>query len=106
MLKSKFPKVDAMMIHIPNSLNRYNDYLESFFEGMMKKLDKNSHKETPTTKNIPEIIAHLRAEIIEFEEQFVLDKHDENSLIELMDVANFAFLAYVALRMQGVEHAE
>ena len=106
MLKSKFPKVDAMIIHIPNSLNQYNDYLEGFFEGMMKKLDKNSHKETPTTKNIPQIIEHLLEEVHEFEDQLSLDKFDENTLIELMDVANFAFLAYVALRMQGVEHAK
>jgi hypothetical protein len=106
MLKSKFPKVDAMVIHIPNSLNQYNDYLEAFFEGMMKKLDKNSHKETPTTKNIPQIIEHLLEEVHEFEDQLSTDKFDENTLIELMDVANFAFLAYVALRMQGVEHAE
>jgi len=109
MLKSKFPNwlaIGAMVIHIPNSLNQYNDYLEGFFEGMMKKLDKNSHKETPTTKNIPQIIEHLLEEVHEFEDQLSLDKFDENTLIELMDVANFAFLAYVALRMQGVEHAK
>jgi len=99
-------KNSHIIVAIPTSLEKYSDQLLDFFDGMMKKLDKNSHKETPTLKSIPEIIENLREEIIEFEEQLVKDKFDENSLIELMDVANFAFLAYTALRLQGVEHAK
>jgi hypothetical protein len=76
----------------------------TFVQGMVTKLDKNSHKETPTTHDIPGILDLLHEEILEFEEQLNRDKFDENTLIELMDTANFAFLAYVALRMQGVNH--
>ena len=94
-----------LMLHIPASLVEYSEHLGWFFDGMLHKLDINSHKATPTTKDIPEIIENLREEVIEFEEQLALNKFDENTLVELMDAANFAFLAYVALRIQGVEHA-
>jgi hypothetical protein len=72
---------------------------------MIHKLDINSFKDTPTVKSIPQILDDLQQEVIEFEEQMALNKFDENTLVELMDTANFAYLAYVALRMQGVEHA-
>jgi hypothetical protein len=71
---------------------------------MIKKLDKNSHKATPTTSDIPDIIDLMVLEIDEFETQLKEDKFNENTLVELMDAANFAFLAYIALRLQGVEH--
>jgi len=95
---------DIMLIHVPDSLLEYTDTLADFFDGMIRKLDVNSHKKTPTTKDIPDIIENLREEVLEFEEQLALNKFDENTLIELMDTANFAFLAYVALRLQGVKH--
>jgi hypothetical protein len=71
---------------------------------MIAKLDKNSWKQTPTVNSLPEIMDLLREEIFEFENQMADDKFNENSLIELMDQANFSFLAYVALRLQGVQH--
>jgi len=91
-----------ILIQVPNSLRNYHDHLQRFFEGMMVKLHRNSHKKTPTTNDIPTIIDLLREEIREFEQQFFEDKDDENVLIELMDAANFAFLAYVALRLQDL----
>ena len=94
----------SVVVQIPNSLFPFHTHLKYFFEGMVMKLALNAHKTTPTTKDIPEIIENLREEVIEFEEQLALNKFDENTLIELMDAANFAFLAYVALRMQGVNH--
>ena len=97
---------DYITVLIPDSLGKYHNLLWQFFNGMVRKLDINSHKETPTMKSIPEIIDNLREEVVEFEEQLALDKWDENSLIELMDAANFAFLTYVALRLQGVEHGK
>jgi hypothetical protein len=87
---------------IPKSLEQYTDHLQGFVDGMITKLDKNSWKETPTVNTIPDIINLLRAEIEEFETQFFEDKYDQNVLVELMDAANFAFLAYVALRLQGL----
>jgi hypothetical protein len=91
-------------LEVPNSLKEWQPLLQDFFNGMMKKLDKNSHKKTPTINSLPEIMDLLELEIDEFEEQITTNKFDENSLIELMDQANFSFLAYVALRSQGVEH--
>jgi len=96
----------VLLLHIPASLEKYSEHLTWFFDGMMHKLDINSHKDTPTTKDIPGIIEDLREEVVEFEEQLARNKFDENTLVELMDAANFAFLAYVALRMQGVEHGK
>jgi hypothetical protein len=73
---------------------------------MIKKLDKNSHKDTPLIKDMGKIMDLLLDEVVEFENQIHVDKFDENSLVELADQANFAFLAYVALRRDGVKHAE
>jgi len=95
-----------ILVQIPDSLREYHNPLLDFFKGMIKKLDKNCHKDTPSIQDMGRIIDLLRLEIEEFEEQLGINKFDENSLIELMDTANFAFLAYVALRNQGVKHAE
>jgi hypothetical protein len=96
---------NTIIITVPASIEKYTDHLANFIDGMLRKLDKNSHKNTPTLKTLPAIMDNLREEIIEFEEQLAINRFDENSLIELMDQANFSFLAYVALRLQGVEHA-
>ena len=95
-----------ILVQVPDSLREYHDKLLDFFNGMIKKLDKNCHKDTPSIQDMGRIIDLLQMEVQEFEEQLVTNKYDENSLIELMDTANFAFLAYVALRLQGVEHAK
>lgn len=93
-----------ILVQVPDSLRNYHAFLHEFFKGMIMKLDKNSHKDTPSKASLPEIMDLLRFEIEEFEEQLRIDKFDENSLIELMDQANFAFLAYIALRNSGVEY--
>ena len=93
-----------ILIQIPDSIRPYHGFLLDFFNGMIKKLDKNSHKDTPTKASLEEIMDLLLEEINEFENQLYADKFNENSLIELMDQANFSFLAYVALRNEGVKH--
>ena len=95
-----------LLIQVPDSLQAYHSQLQDFFNGMIKKLDKNCHKNTPSIQDMGRIIDLLMMEVQEFEEQLITNKYDENSLIELMDTANFAFLAYVALRLQGVKHEE
>lgn len=92
-------------VEVPDSIKLWSPFLLMFFRGMLAKLDKNSHKQTPKLETLPRIMELLREEIEEFMVQLDEDRFDENSLIELMDQANFAFLAYVALRMEGVEHA-
>ena len=91
---------------LPDSLDRYQNLLEEFFAGMLHKLHLNSHKDTPAREQIEGIIALLRREIEEFEEQLAEDKFDPNSLVELFDTANFAFLAFVAMRLDGVTLGE
>lgn len=95
----------ALMVEVPDSIKVWTPFLTHFFQGMMRKLDKNSYKQTPQLESLPRIMELLQGEIKEFMVQLDEDRFDENSLIELMDQANFAFLAYVALRMEGVEHA-
>ena len=90
-----------IVITIPNSLFKFHTHLKHFFDGMVYKLEVNSHKTTPTTADIPQIIDLMVGEIEEFAQQFNTDKTDPNVLVELQDAANFAFLAYVALKMQG-----
>lgn len=95
-----------IVIEVPNSIQKYAPLLKRFFDGMIKKLDKNSHKETPTKETIERIIDLLFEEIIEFKRQIHEDKYNENSLIELMDTANFAFLAYVALIIEMTQNGK
>jgi hypothetical protein len=95
-----------IIVEIPDSIGPYHSLLQGFFEGMIMKLDKNSHKNTPAIKDIPAILECLADEVAEFEEQFLLDKYNFNTLVELMDAANYAFLAYVVLRNQGVKHED
>lgn len=96
----------AIVTRVPSSIFKYHSLLQDFFAGMVMKLDKNAHKETPTTESLAGIMDKLVDEIVEFENQIHKDKFNENSLIELCDQANFSFLAYVALRLEGVKHAE
>jgi hypothetical protein len=93
-------------IDVPESINNYGLLLSDFVKTMVHKLDKNSHKDTPTKESLPKIMDLLADEIHEFETQVDADKFNENSLIELADQANFSFLAYIALRMQGVKHEQ
>jgi SNF2 family DNA or RNA helicase len=78
--------------------------LREFLQGMLHKLDINSHKRTPEITDVPGMTDMLIGELEEFTEQFETNKHDVNTLIELFDVANFAFLIFLALRNQG--HAD
>ena len=90
-------------VPVPPSLQKYREGLKDFFAGMVRKLDMNSHKETPTRQHVLDIITLLRGELEEFEEQFSTNKFDHNSLVELQDAANYAFLAFMALRYEGVK---
>lgn len=90
-------------VPIPPSLSKYREFLREFFAGMVRKLDMNSHKDTPNKKDIPVMAGMLLGEMNEFLQQYGTDKFDTNTLIELMDASNMAFLMYAALRNQGVK---
>ena len=95
-----------MRIQLPDSLASYTQLLHDFIQLMVMKLHKNSHKDTPSIKDMDKIMDLLQLEIQEFEEQMRENKFDRNSLVELADQANFSFLAYVALSNQGVKDEE
>jgi hypothetical protein len=76
--------------------------IDLFVRLMRQKLEKNSHKETVTVDTLPRIMAKLLREGAEFLEQLEDDDHDPNSLYECADIANFALLAFCALRSAGV----
>jgi hypothetical protein len=96
----------VLLIDMPPSLNNLAEHFVEFIDIMLMKLDQNSHKKTPTMVDIPRIMDLLDGEVQEFKEQFYSDKYGRNTLVELADTSNFAFLAFVALRMQGVKNGE
>lgn len=85
-------------VFVPPGVAKYAADLQLFVEGMVKKLDKNSHKNTPDREQLDAMIQLLHGELAELEEQIELDKFDDNALVESQDVANFAFLIFTALR--------
>jgi hypothetical protein len=82
-------------------LEVFEERLREFFQGMVYKLDLNAHKKTPDVTDIPSMVILLIEELTEFTKQFKHDKDDANTLIELFDTANFAFLIFLALRNRG-----
>jgi len=90
-------------INVPSSMRVYREHLSEFIGTMMRKLDMNSHKNVPETKDIPGMVQRLKEEIEEFEEQQKFDPTAINNIMELVDASNFAFLAFVALRNNGVK---
>jgi len=68
---------------------------------MIYKLEMNAHKRTPEISDVPSMTEMLRVELREFVDQFEENRDDVNTLIELFDTSNFAFLIFVALRNQG-----
>lgn len=92
-----------IVIPTPPSMQVYREHLREFFAGMMRKLDMNSHKSTPQESDIPTMINLLTGELQEFRDQFISNSRDPNVLVELYDVANYAFLMTVALRNAGTQ---
>lgn len=76
--------------------------LAEFFEGMIFKLEVNSHKNAIKEDDIDGLLAKLADEVQEFREQRIADARDPNVLSELNDTANFAFLLYAFMRSRGV----
>lgn len=94
-----------MNINIPPALSGMGPVLSEFFEGMLFKLNVNSHKDALRSDDIDGLLAKMEDEIREFRDQRIQDADDPNILSELNDVANFAFLLYAYLRSKGVRTA-
>lgn len=88
-------------VPIPPSLSAYRGHIREFVSGMIRKLDMNSHKNQPDNKDIEKLLAGVLRELSEFQDQLSDDKYDPNTLIELMDAANFLFLIFVSMRNTG-----
>jgi hypothetical protein len=82
---------------VPVQDKRMGKDLETFVERMAAKLNKNMHKnEGPVT--VPLLVELLTRELGEFLRQYMEDASDPNTLDELADIANFAFLLYMKVR--------
>ena len=79
----------------------YDLEIQEFVDGMQKKLAMNTHKQTVEKKDVPKIVQLLLGEVMEFEEQYKEDKSDANAYDELFDIANYAFLMYMALKKEN-----
>lgn len=89
----------AIITSIPPELSDMEDFLHDFFQGMVYKLEVNSHKQPPegTDEGLQQCLNLIRDETVEFELQILQDKTDQNALEETFDIANSAFIAYLAL---------
>ena len=90
-----------MPLNLPVQLEPLESRLREFFQGMLYKLDLNAHKKTPEIEDIPNMVMLLIIELAEFATQFRKDRDDVNTLIELFDTANFAFLMFLTMRNAG-----
>lgn len=95
-----YGRTDLVLTVVGKGVEKWSEYYKEFSDLMMEKLEKNSHKDTPTKGDLTQIMELLRGEIEEFEQQIYNDRFDRNSFLELADIANFAFIAYVAIRLQ------
>lgn len=91
----------TIAVGVPPSLQKYRGHLRMFLEGMVRKLDLNSHKDTPTRPSVETLLSLMIGEKEELEEQLKNDKWDPNSLTETYDISNYAFLIFMALRNEG-----
>lgn len=91
-----------MNVHIPPAIQDLSPVLSEFFDGMIHKLNVNSHKDAIRGDDIDGLLAKMADEIQEFRDQRLQDAADPNILSELADIGNFAFLLYAYLRHQGV----
>ena len=92
-----------MNINIPPALLDMGPVLSEFMEAMIHKLNVNSHKDAVNEDDIDGLLEKMQEEIAEFREQRKQDIMDPNTLGELADTANFAFLLYAFLRSRGLQ---
>lgn len=83
-------------ITIPDCIGEMAEGLETFFGGMVDKLALNSHKSSPRWVDVQFYLLKMQGEILELHGQIIADKFDPNLLKESCDVANFAFLTFLA----------
>lgn len=87
-----------MKVNTPTSMEQYEPQIEFFFSLMLMKLHTNRHKGFGGNTPLREILARLREEIIELEQE--LDNGDQfSAAVEAADIANFALL----LAMRGLD---
>lgn len=84
-------------VRVPHSIHDLQDPFREFVKGMLNKLDENSYKTPPEKHDLVLMLKRIREEVTEFEQQCRDDPNDPNMLQELYDIANTAFVAYVAL---------
>lgn len=91
-----------MNIHIPPAIQSLTPMLAEFVEGMVFKLNVNSHRDKIDDRSVDSLIDWLMTELQEFKDQLREDGNDPNTLSELYDMGNFCFLLYAFIRSKGV----
>lgn len=91
-----------MNISIPPAILDLAQPLAEFVGAMVHKLNVNSHKRAITDDDIDGLLQKMADEIDEFREQRQQNLQDPNSLMELVDTSNFAFLLFAHLRARGI----
>lgn len=90
---------------IYNQLSReMSDDLSYFVELMVKKLEKNRHKDALEPPDLPKLMRLAMGEMGEMVEQLLRDETDPNMLLECADTANFMFL--IAIHIKRKLHAQ
>lgn len=87
-----------MKVFIPDNLKDHEPELQRFFDAMVFKLSKNSHKGKWEDSHLPAIRSRLSDEIAELD-QAMQEGNIIEIILEAADVANFALiLADIAIR--------
>lgn len=95
-----------IQVPTPSCLDDMAADLEEFVKGMVAKLAKNAHKDTPTREDVPQFILLMQGEILELYKQYLENRYDPNFNKELHDIANFAFLTMLSVELRDVNQME
>ena len=89
-----------MHIFVPDELKGQEHRIKRFFDAMMYKLRKNSHKSGFDEADISFCMQRLSDEIVELK-QAIIDGNSIEIVLEGADVANFALIAAIAAIERG-----
>lgn len=92
-----------LRLSLPSELESMAPHLLEFFQGMVAKLYQNRHKTPPRKCDLLKFLLNMHQEMVELHEQCYLDPRDPNMFLEMHDVANYAFLMSMALRLELID---
>jgi len=90
----------CLVVRVPPDIEWMAPHLRDFFQGMVAKLYLNRHKEPPRKMEGLRFLGLMQGEVAELARQCYEDQSSPNLFLELHDVANFAFLMGLSLRLE------